>query len=55
MFSKKVFLSGLGAMSALFALAMTENYFSATTVMMCISMVISLSFGLYWQEKNYNY
>jgi O-antigen ligase len=51
-FSKKVFLSSLGAMSALFVLALTENYFSATTVMMCVSMVTSLSLGLYWQEKN---
>ena len=52
LFSKKVFLSSLGAISALFALALTENYFSATTVMMCISMITSLSLGLYWQERN---
>ena len=50
-FSKKIFLSGLGIIVALFALSLTENYFSATTIMMCTSVFISLSIGLFWQEK----
>jgi len=50
-FSKKIFLCSMGSIAALFALAISENYFSAATVMMCISMVASLSVGIYWQEK----
>jgi O-antigen ligase len=50
-FSKKIFLAGLGIIAALFALSLTENYFSATTVMMCVSVFISLSLGLFWQEE----
>ena len=53
-FSKKVFLSGMGSIVTLFALSLTENYFSATTVMICISTVVSISVGLYWQEDKYN-
>jgi len=51
-FSKKIFLCSMGSIIALFTLAISENYFSAATVMMCISMVVSLSIGVYWQEKN---
>lgn len=51
-FSKKIFLCSLGSIAALFALAISENYFSAATVMMCISMVTSLSLGIYWQERS---
>jgi len=50
-FSKKVFLATLGSIVVLFVLALTENFFSATTVMMCMSMIVSLSIGLYWQES----
>ena len=50
-FSKKVFLSSLGGIASLFALSLTENYFSATTVMICLSMVVSLAIGLFWQES----
>lgn len=53
-FSKKVFLSGAGSIIALFILSLTENYFSAPTVMICVSMVTSLSIGLYWQENKGN-
>lgn len=51
-FSKKVLLCSMGGIIALFTLALFENYFSAATVMMCLSMVTSLSIGIYWQEKN---
>jgi len=50
--TKKIFLANIGAIVTLFVLAFTENYFSATTVMMCVSMVTSLSLGIYWQERN---
>ncbi len=50
-FTKKLFLSTLGSIATLFVLALTENYFSATTIMMLMSMVVSLSIGLYWQEQ----
>jgi len=50
-FSKKVFLSSLGGIASLFALSLTENYFSATMVMICLSMTISLAIGLSWQES----
>ncbi len=50
-FSKKVFLSSLGGIASLFALSLTENYFSATAVMICLSMTISLAIGLSWRES----
>jgi len=49
-YSKKIFLSCMGGIAALFALSLTENYFSATTVMMCLSMIVSLAIGIHWQE-----
>lgn len=52
-FSKKIFLCALGSIVALFTLSLFENYFSATTVMMCVSMVASLSLGIYWQERKH--
>ena len=48
---KRIYLSSLASIIALFALSFTENYMSSTTIMICISMVTSLSMGLYWQEK----
>ena len=49
--AKKIFLSALGGIIALFAIAFTENYFASPTILMCISMVTSLSLGLCWQER----
>ncbi len=51
-FYKKVYLSCLGSIVVLFAMSFTENYFSATTMIMCLSVVVSLSLGLYWQENH---
>ena len=51
-FSEKIFLSSLGVIGTLFALSITENYFSSTTVMMCVSVFLSLALGLFWQENN---
>ncbi|MCL6088300.1 MAG: O-antigen ligase family protein [Actinobacteria bacterium] len=49
-FGKKVYLCGITGIIALFVLAFTENYLSATTIMVCMSMVVSLGIGLFWQE-----
>lgn len=51
-FSKQVFLSGIGMIVCLFILAFTENYFSATTVIILISSYLSLSFGFGLQERS---
>jgi len=49
-FHKKLYLSLLGGMTILFAIFLTEKYFSATTMVMCLSVVVSLALGLIWQE-----
>ena len=51
-FSKNLHLAALSSIVILFVLALTENYFSASTVMVMISMVVSFSIGLSWQENN---
>ncbi|MCL4385527.1 MAG: O-antigen ligase family protein, partial [Cyanobacteria bacterium] len=51
-FSKILHLSALSSVVILFVLSLTENYFSASTVMILVSMVVSLSVGLSWQENN---
>jgi O-antigen ligase len=50
-FSSKIFLSCIGIISCLLVISVTENYLSATTVMMFVSAIVSLSIGLHWQEK----
>jgi O-antigen ligase len=50
-FYGKFYLSCLGGIVVLFIMSFTENYLSATTIMMSMSIVTSLSLGLYWQEK----
>lgn len=49
-FGKRVYLCGITGIITLFVLAYTENYLSATTIMVCFSMIVSLGIGLYWQE-----
>ena len=49
-FGKRVYLCGITGIITLFVLAYSENYLSATTIMVCISMIVSLGIGLYWQE-----
>ncbi|MGZ5485986.1 MAG: O-antigen ligase family protein, partial [Nitrososphaeraceae archaeon] len=51
---KRIYLCALAGIIALFAMSFTENYLSATTIMICISMVTSLSIGLSWKEKKEN-
>ena len=53
-FNRKTFLAGLSAILLLFVLSLTENYFSATIVMIGSSMVVSLCLGLGWQERAEN-
>jgi O-antigen ligase len=49
--SRMSFMAGLATVVVLFFLSLTENYFSATTVMIPSSMIVSLCIGLAWQEK----
>jgi len=49
-FGKRVYLCGITGIITLFALAFTENYLSATTIMVCTSMIVSIGIGLFWQE-----
>jgi O-antigen ligase len=49
---KRVYLCGITSIISLFVLAFTENYLSATTIMICVSMIVSLGIGLYWKETN---
>jgi len=50
-FSGKTFLSAIGSIFVVLILALSENYLSATTVMIPMSMLVSISIGLYWQES----
>jgi O-antigen ligase len=52
--AKKIFLSAMGGIIALFTISFTENYFASPTILMCLSMVTSLSLGLSWQERKSN-
>jgi len=51
-FGKRVYLCGITSIISLFVLAFTENYLSATTIMICVSMIVALGIGLYWKEIN---
>jgi len=50
-FAKRVLLSASSSIIVLFALSLTENYMSATTVMICISFVVSVAIGLFWENE----
>ena len=50
-FSKKVLLSASSSIIVLFVLSLTENYMSATTVMICISFIVSIAIGLFWENN----
>lgn len=47
---KKVYLSSAMAIIVLLVLSLTENYLSATTIMIPMAMLTSLAIGLSWQE-----
>ena len=50
-FASKVLLCSAGSIFVLFALALFENYFSATTVMIPVSMIVPISIGLHWESS----
>jgi len=51
-FTSKVLLSSLAGIFVLLILSFFENYLSATTVMISISILVPLSIGLYWESYN---
>jgi O-antigen ligase len=51
-FAKKIYLCASGGIITLFALAVTENYMTAPTVMLCLSVVVSLAIGLSGRERS---
>jgi len=44
------YLSSAGSIITLLTLSLSENYLSATTIMIPLSMLTSLAIGLSWQE-----
>jgi O-antigen ligase len=53
-FTSKVLLSSLASIFVLLILSFFENYMSATTIMISISMIVPISIGLYWEDYNKN-
>ncbi|MCJ7804927.1 O-antigen ligase family protein, partial [Patescibacteria group bacterium] len=51
-FTSKVLLSSLASIFVLLILSFFENYLSATTVMISISILVPISIGLYWESYN---
>ena len=45
-FSGKTFLSAVGSIFGILVLALSENYLSATTIMIPMSILISISIGI---------
>jgi O-antigen ligase len=54
-FSKKVYLAVIGGIITLFILSVTENYMTAPTVMLCLSLAASLAIGLSGKEREGNH
>jgi O-antigen ligase len=52
-FSSKVLLSAIGGIFALLILSFFENYISATTIMIPLSMISSIALGLHWENLNF--
>ncbi|HEY0089774.1 MAG TPA: O-antigen ligase family protein [Candidatus Lokiarchaeia archaeon] len=51
-FTSKVLLSSLASIFVLLILSFFENFLSATTVMIPISVLVPISIGLYWESYN---
>ncbi len=51
-FTGKVLLSSLASIFVLLILSFFENFLSATTVMISISILVPISIGLYWESYN---
>ena len=54
-FASKTFLSAAGSIFVLFSLTLSENYFSVTTLMVPVSIIVSISIGVVWQEIGNNF
>jgi O-antigen ligase len=54
-FASKTFLSAAGSIFVVFILALSENYFSVTTLMIPLSIIVSISIGMAWQEIGNNF
>ena len=54
-FAGKTFLSAAGSIFVVFGLALSENYFSATTLMVPVPIIVSISIGVAWQEIGNNF
>ncbi len=54
-FNKKVFLSAIGSIFILLVISFFENYLSATTVMIPVSMLVSLAIGFNFQNELQKY
>jgi len=50
-YSKMVYLAVMGGIITLFVLALTENYMTAPTVMICLATAASLAIGLSGKER----
>ena len=50
-FSSTTFLAAVGSIFGILVLALSENYLSTTTIMIPMSILLSISIGLYWQEN----
>jgi len=50
-FGRIVLLSAFGSIIALFMMAFFENYMSATTVMVPVSMLTSIAIGFHWKKS----
>ncbi|MBE3100877.1 MAG: O-antigen ligase family protein [Firmicutes bacterium] len=50
-FDSKVLLSSFGSIIVIFVLSFFENYLSATTVMVPVSMLLAISIGVFWESK----
>jgi len=51
-FKEKIYLCSLTGIITIGVLALTEHYLSATTIMICLSMLLSLSLGVISTTKN---
>jgi O-antigen ligase len=51
-FTSKVLLSSLASIFVLLILSFFENFLSATTVMIAVSILVPMSIGLYWEDYN---
>ena len=50
-FDSKVLLSSFGSIIVIFVLSFFENYLSATTVLVPVSMLLAISIGVFWESK----